>query len=61
MKAQITRKKINLSTSFFLNYVMANARSSLQYGIWLEPKKGKDIFGNLKCKVTFGLEYIDNT
>ena len=36
IKAQITRKKINLPKSFFVNYVRACARSSVQYFILLQ-------------------------
>ena len=42
---------------FFVNYVRASARSSLQYFIWLNQKEYRDIFGCEKCKVTFGFKY----
>ena len=38
MKAQITQQKINSLKSFFVNYIRASARSSLQYFIWLKSK-----------------------
>ena len=53
MKAQITRKKVNLPKLFFVNSVRAGTSNSLQ-----NIKNSKDIFGSSKCKVTFGFEYI---
>ena len=41
VKAQITRKGINLPSSFFVNYVRASVRNSLQYFIWLKIKTVK--------------------
>ena len=41
MKAQITRKKINLPKLFFVNYVRAGTSNSLQYLIWLNSKTVK--------------------
>ena len=41
MKAQITRKKINLPKLFFLNSVRAGTSNSLQYLIWLNLKTVK--------------------
>ena len=38
MKAQITRKKINLPKLFFVNYVRTNTSSSLQDCIWFKSK-----------------------
>ena len=35
LKAQITRKKINLPKLFFVNKVRAGTSNSLQYLIWL--------------------------
>ena len=35
LKAQITRKKINLPNLFFVNWVAAGTSNSLQYLIWL--------------------------
>ena len=61
MKAQITRKKINLPKLFFVNWVRAGTRSSLQYLILVKLKNSKDIIDSSKCKVTFGFKYIFNT
>ena len=58
MKAQITRKKINVHKLFFVNKVRAGTSNSMQYLIWSKIKKSKYIFGSLKCKVTFGFKYI---
>ena len=58
----MTRKEINLPKSFFMNYVRASARSSLQYFICLNSKRVKIyiyIFGSEKCKITFGFKYIN--
>ena len=41
MKAQITRKKINLPKFFFLKKVRAGTSNSLQYLIWLNSKTVK--------------------
>ena len=41
MKAQITRKKINLTKLFFVNKVRAGTSNSLQYLIWLNSKTVK--------------------
>ena len=41
LKAQITRKKINLSKLFFVNWVRAGTSNSLQYLIWLNSKTVK--------------------
>ena len=41
MKAQITRKKINLPKLFFVKYVRASTSSPLQYFIWLKSKAVK--------------------
>ena len=57
VKAQITRKRINLPSSFFMNYARASVRNSLQYFIWLKIKNSKGIFDRFKCKVTFGVTY----
>ena len=58
MKAQITRKKINLTKLFFVNEVRVGTSNSYQYLIWLKSKNSKDIFGSSKCKVTFGFKYM---
>ena len=52
MKAQVTKKRVNLYKSFFVNYVRANVGNSLRYSICLI-----DIFGTEKGGVTFGLKY----
>ena len=39
MKAYETRKNINLPRSFFISYVTASVRSSLEYFIWLKSKR----------------------
>ena len=41
LKAQITRKKINLPKLFFVNWVRAGTSDSLQYLIWLNSKTVK--------------------
>ena len=41
LKAQITRKKINLPKLFFVNEVRAGTSNSLQYLIWLNSKTVK--------------------
>ena len=41
MKAQITRKKINLPKLFLVNYVRAGTSNSLQYLNWLNTKTVK--------------------
>ena len=41
MKAQITRKKINLPKLFLVNWVRAGISNSLQYLIWLKSKTVK--------------------
>ena len=41
MKAQITRKKINLPKLFFVDWVRAGTSNSLQYLIWLNSKTVK--------------------
>ena len=41
MKAQITRKKVNLPKLFFVNYFRAGTSNSLQYLIWLKSKTVK--------------------
>ena len=41
MKAQITRKKIELPKLFFVNKVRMGTSNSLQYYIWLESKTVK--------------------
>ena len=41
MKAQITRKKINLSKVFFMNKARAGTSNSLEYLIWLKSKTVK--------------------
>ena len=41
MKAQITRKKINLPKLFLVNWVRAGTSNSLQYLIWLKSKTVK--------------------
>ena len=46
MKAQITRKKINLRKLFFVNYIRAGARFSLYLSYFVTIKNSKDIFGN---------------
>ena len=38
LKAQITRKKINLPNLFFVNLVGAGTSNSLQYLIWLNSR-----------------------
>ena len=60
MKAQITRKKINLPKLFFVNKIRAGTSNSLRYLIWLKPKNSKDVFDSSKCKVTFGFKYRYN-
>ena len=50
MNAQVTRKMINLLNLFFMNYVGASARNSLQYLICLKSVS-TDIFTNEKGKV----------
>ena len=57
MNVQVTRKMINLLNLFFMNYVGASARNSLQYLICLKSIS-IDIFTTEKVKVTFGLKYI---
>ena len=57
MNAQVTRKMINLLNLFFMNYVGASARNSLQYLICLKSVS-TDIFTTEKGKVTFGFKYI---
>ena len=52
MKVKITRKRVNLRHSFFINYVRASFGNSLQYLICLKSERAE------KCKVTFGLIYI---
>ena len=39
MKAHVTRRKINLPKSFFVNYVKPSVKSALQYLIWLKSKR----------------------
>ena len=41
MKAQITRKNMNLPKLFFVNKVRAGTNNSLQYLIWLKLKTVK--------------------
>ena len=41
IKAQITRKKINLSKLFFMNLVRLRTSNSLQYVIWFKSKAVK--------------------
>ena len=41
MKAQITRKKINLPKLYFVNLVRTGTSNSLQYLIWLNSKTVK--------------------
>ena len=41
VKAQITRKNINLPKLFFVNKVRAGTSNSLQYLIWLKSKTVK--------------------
>ena len=41
MKAQITRKNINLPKLFFVNKVRAGTNNSLQYSIWFKSKTVK--------------------
>ena len=57
MKAQRTRKKINLPKLFFVDYVCAGTSSSLQFSYLVKIKHSKDILGSSKCKVTFGFKY----
>ena len=48
IKAQISRKKINLSKLLQLSAIFNLVKS----------KNSKDIFSSSKCKVTFGFKYI---
>ena len=48
MKAQITRKKINVPKLFFVNKVRAVTSNSMQYFIWSKIKNSKYVFGSLK-------------
>ena len=57
MKAQVTRKSINLHELLFLNYVSTNTHCIFKM---LNIKSSINIFGIEKCKVTFGLKYIRN-
>ena len=48
MKAQVTRKRINLYKLFFMNYIRASVGNSLQFITSI------DLFGIERCKITFG-------
>ena len=54
IKAQVTRKRINLHKSFFMNY----GRASVGIFNFLKIRTSIDIFSTKKCKITFGLKYI---
>ena len=55
MKAQITRKKINLPKFFLMNWVRAGTSNSLQYLIWLKSKTLKIYSVVQSVKLLFAL------
>ena len=58
MKAQITRKKINLPKFFFRELGHGGNQQLIAIFNLVKLKNSKDIFDSSKCKVTFGFKYI---
>ena len=57
MKAQVTRKRVILHKSFFMNYAWGKCWKLMAMFHLLKIRTSIDIFKNEKCKVTFGLVY----
>ena len=57
LKSPTTRKRVIFLKLFFVNYVMADTRISLQHFIWLKSKTVKIYSVVKKCKVTFGFKF----
>ena len=58
MKAQITRKNINLPELFFVNKVRAGTNNSLQYLVWLKSKTVKIYSGVQSVKLFLALSIV---
>ena len=60
MKAQITRKNINLPKLFFVNKVTAGTNNSLQYLVWLKSKTVKIYSVVQSVKLFLALSIFNN-